>query len=320
MKATILIVFLILLLSLFYFFFHLDIKFLLRQKTAWELNTQGCILGVSIKDNSIQHRFPLTNIYYLFEDKFPFEIVNKAHENEIVMITWEPFDKMNQQNNILPAIATGKYDLHIRNFARDAKISQKQIILRFAHEMNGNWYPWSGHRNNFSPNNFINSFRRIHTIFKEELITNVRFAFAVNWEDVPNEAWNKFENYYPGDEFVDLIVFDIYNTRNQRKSPKKLLSHIYERLIDSFPEKPIMIGEIGTSSNKVDKLKWINELFTLIKRRFTAVKGVVWFDINKEDDWGFSHDSKLDSFFLSLKSDQYYNINNLSWIFTDEKK
>lgn len=291
-----------------------DLQFKLRKKAPSETNYKGCALGVSNKLNQIQHDFLISNIYYLFEDKFPFELVNQTSEKNITMITWEPFDKKDKKQNILPDIARGKFDKHISSFALDVKKFSKPLILRFAHEMNGDWYPWSGKYNNKSSQNFIESYRRIYSIFKKHNIQNVFFAFSVNNEDVPNESWNNFENYYPGDDVVDIILIDAYKWSKYNLTPKQLIKKSYERIIKSFPQKMIGLGEVGASSQKIDKEAWVQDFFVLIKERFPAIRTVIWFDMIKEEDWGFSHDPHLKKYFSKLNTDSYYSIDHKQFI------
>lgn len=321
-KISALIIFFVGILHLILEYDPFDLLYYLRKKTEFETRFSGCAIGVSNKENLVQKRYPITNIFYLFEDPFPLEILKTSGENSILMITWEPFDKKNKRRNILPDIISGVYDKHIQDFATQAKSFGKPLIVRFGHEMNGNWYPWSGMNNGTSPDNYIAAFRRIRSFFKQQGVGNVIFAFAVNNEDIPAEPWNRFENYYPGADYVDLVVVDAYNWGTHPVSPKRLLMKSYERLIKNFPSKPLMIGEIGTGSLHVDKAIWIKELFGLLEHRFSAIKGLIWFDVIKEEDWGFSHDPSLEKIFLEKMETDYYKngYNNLKWMFTNEKK
>src|SRR5262249_41649722 len=67
------------------------------------------------------------------------------------MITWEPWVPVDsslpveQQSAIQPeyansAIADGKLDAYIHGFARSVAAAGLTVYIRYAHEMNGNWY------------------------------------------------------------------------------------------------------------------------------------------------------------------------------------
>lgn len=308
--------------SFLIFFNKWDIYYLLRNKTFFELNHQGCAWGITSSSNTVQGHVPISNIYSLFQDDFPINLLKNVNHNSIAVITWEPFDKVDKNQSILPEITSGKYDEHILKFALDAKKFRHKIILRFGHEMNGDWYPWSGFSNNKSPNLFIQSFRKIHKIFKNQKINNVIFAFSINGNDVPHDDWNRFENYYPGDDVVDLISIDSYNIPQNPLSPKRLLEEPYERAIQSFPKKPIIIGEIGSSSKKINKTQWIDKLFEVIPHRFPAIKAIIWFDIDKEEDWGVSQNPIYMKLIWNKIKQPYYNVGTekLTWMFQDEKR
>jgi len=62
------------------------------------------------------------------------------------LLTWEPWNSaagVNQPTYRLSAIANGTHDALVRRWATQIKAWGKPLMLRFAHEMNGNWYPWS---------------------------------------------------------------------------------------------------------------------------------------------------------------------------------
>lgn len=62
------------------------------------------------------------------------------------MITWEPWDATGgpHQPAFAPStIIAGAHDAFIRDWARAAAGWNKPLYLKFAHEMNGNWYPWA---------------------------------------------------------------------------------------------------------------------------------------------------------------------------------
>src|SRR5262249_49784012 len=47
------------------------------------------------------------------------------------------------------------------------------VFLRWAWEMNGNWYEWDGTHNGDKPSGFISAWRHIHDIFTARKATNV---------------------------------------------------------------------------------------------------------------------------------------------------
>ena len=53
-------------------------------------------------------------------------------------------------NTTLDAIASGSEDATIQSRAAGVKGLSGRVLVRFAHEMNGNWYPWDGFHNGAS--------------------------------------------------------------------------------------------------------------------------------------------------------------------------
>ena len=89
----------------------------------------------------------------------------------------------------------------------------RPLMLRFGHEMNGDWYGWSGARNGGSlaaPEQFVATWQYVHRRFTSAGATNVTWVWCVNHESVPNASWNVPENYYPGDAYVDWTCADGY--------------------------------------------------------------------------------------------------------------
>ncbi|MGM0442209.1 MAG: glycoside hydrolase family 26 protein [Elusimicrobiota bacterium] len=305
-------------------FFLLKKEFRFRKETDMEQNNLFCLTGRSVKnlDSINAHNFGIINIYAAFRDGFPGAQIAKISKNTIVMLTWEPYLKNFNEKSILKSISEGKYDNIINKMAADVKDYKKPLFLRFGHEMNGNWYPWSGINNNKEPNNYIEAFKRIRDIFKSQKCKNAYFVFSVNNEDVPQKTWNRFENYYPGHNNVDILGIDAYNwgdtkswgkefwKRTRWKSPKEILESAYERLIALSPKKPILITEIATTSSGGNKKRWIKKFHKILPKRYKAVKGYVWFDIDKETDWGVSGKEEFKKIFENLAKDEYFISNS----------
>ena len=61
----------------------------------------------------------------------------------------------------------------------NAKAIRRQrwpVVLRFAHEMNGHWYPWGAHRTD--PADFVAAWRHIHDVFRTVGATNVIWTWT----------------------------------------------------------------------------------------------------------------------------------------------
>jgi len=269
--------------------FNLDYSFL-RRKTFFEKNYLKCLTGVATEDKNLFKRtFGIRSIYIKWGDAFPWKrAVKIAKRGSLLMLTWEPYLKREKEKSILPDIVSGKYDNLISKFAMSAKNFGKPILLRWAQEPNGDWYSWSGAYNKDSL--YIKAHRRIYEIFMQKNCHNVKFVFCVNYDDIPGKRWNKFENYYPGSDYVDVVAMDVYNWGDTRGWSKwthfpKIIKKPYERMIKLAPDKPIILGEIASCYSGGDKARWMEEFMKNLKTKFTAVKAFVWFDWDKECNW-----------------------------------
>lgn len=193
---------------------------------------------------------------------------------------WNPEQKMNQSEDYLKDIPTGKHDGYIRETAQKLKSFGNPVNLRFGHEMNGDWYPW-GRR----PAEYVAAYKHIHKIFKEEGATNVKFMWCVNVAENPGEL----KAYYPGDEYVDVIGIDGFNFGNISgyggwRSFNSIFGPTYKYLVSNY-NKPLVIAEIASSELGGDKAAWVNDMFTVLPKSYPRIQEIIWFDLLKETDW-----------------------------------
>jgi beta-mannanase len=142
-------------------------------------------------------------------------------------------------------VASGKYDKYIDAYAAASRAFGGEIWMRFAHEMNGNWYPWSLSNTGQSPKTWIAAHRRIHDRFRRAGASNVRWIWCINAESVPNTSWNDPFNTYPGDNYVDAVAIDGYNfgdtlAHSRWQSFEEIFARPYARIVEKFPNKPFL--------------------------------------------------------------------------------
>ncbi len=234
-------------------------------------------------------------------------------ENKVPIITWEPWNPaagVNQSNYKLSNITSGNFDPYIRSSAQAIKTYNKPIFVRFAHEMNGNWYPWGGTVNGNKPQDYVVAYQHIYNIFSQELVSNVTWVWCpVTWS-VPNLNGNELLDYYPGTGFVDWVGLDGYNFGTSMPGQKwqsftSLFSSGYQKVLSL--NKPIMIAETASSESGGDKGAWIaSTLATELPQNFPAIKALIWFDINKETSWDINSSPNSISHFKSQINSEAY--------------
>jgi len=199
--------------------------------------------------------------FYPFVPKLLTTVRNAGY---IPLVDWDSFDyvprpQYKQPAFTLTAIIGGKYDSYIRTWADAARQWKYPFFLRFDHEMNGTWYPWSEARNGNSPGQYVRAWRHVHDIFTQERATNVTWIWCVNAE-YPGSL--PLSELYPGDAYVDWVGIDGYNWGSSSTAPgwqtfSQVFTGTYNRVHQFAPGKPIIIAETSTNGNGPSKSKWI---------------------------------------------------------------
>lgn len=190
----------------------------------------------------------------------------------------------------LPAIAAGRYDKFLRQWARDAKADGRRVLLRFGFEFNGNWFSWCR-----KPGAFKKAWRHAHDIFKEVGADNVEWLWTPNVVSCPDSPENAFHLYYPGDEYVSWVGVDGYNFGEHHdewhgwQSFDDVFAVMLEDLHARFPRKPIMIAEFGCASGRTgQREEWIRAALESLRQR-PYIKAAIWFNYDKrregEPNW-----------------------------------
>jgi len=72
-------------------------------------------------------------------------------------------------------------------------------------------------------------------------------------------------------------------------------------------KKPIMIGEMASAEQGGDKAAWIDAIIPALKTRYPQFKALVWFDVDKENDWRINSSTAALAAFVRLATDPYFN-------------
>jgi len=272
--------------------------FILMQNTYASESQSYCFTGAFLADQPVKKdilefrkdygKKPYLVMIFLGWGDFPSErtIKDVYAEDCILFLTWEPWDAQRKAGIDFNALIQGKFDSYIGKLAAMLKEIDKPVLLRFGHEMNGDWYPWSGAK--IGANLYIQAYRHVKEIFNKGKAANVKWVFSINWEDLPRD--NRFILYYPGSDYVDYIGIDGYNWGNSKhwskwQSFEQIFKARYEQA--AIIDKPIIISEFSSSSSGGDKQAWIKEALNSIKN-MKKIKAFVIFNQDKEADWKFS--------------------------------
>ncbi len=264
--------------------------------------------------------FDVLQFYWGWQDGFPddgFEGWAIEH-GAIPMINWD--------GTALKEIVDGRHDDWIAARARAVQELNVPVFLRFAWEMNGDWYDWSGARNGAShaaASDYVQAWRRVHDIFTREGADNAIWVWAPNYVSIPNTrddgpeaAWNDFRNYYPGDRYVDWVGIDAYNAGSWASWDELLAPDDLPRIYHHFAgRKPIMISETASQEaaeandapTGVSKAAWIADVRRRLPAGYPEIRAFLWFHLRGEDR-DFRVDSSGDALaaFRELAHDPYF--------------
>lgn len=219
-------------------------------------------------------------------DTVPFnhmkDLIIDAHKKGgIITISWHlnnpktdgsSWDKTATTTNILKGgDLYDKYELwisRIATFIKTLKYNGEMIpiVFRPYHEMNGSWFWWGGE--NTTTKDYITLWQEmVHLLRDKHNIHNLLYAFSPNKF---NEGDN-YLDYYPGDDYADILGMDIYDFNNSEayiKSVKESLKIVKE--IATKKNKLYAFTETGLESLKTDK--WFTEVL------YPSIKGsgIAW--------------------------------------------
>jgi beta-mannanase len=255
--------------------------------------------------------------------------------NMTPVISWGPFKAngpaIDQPKYRLSNITRGDFNGYIDSWAAGLKAYGKPVYLKFAHEMNGNWFPWGVRVNGNQPGDFVDAWRHIHDRFARNGVTNVRWIWNPNI--VYNGVPASLNDVYPGHDYVDWVGMNGYNwgtsvywascpCRSTWESFSQVFDKTYRELV-ALANKPIFIGEFASSEEGGNKANWISDaLLRQLPNQYPRVKAISWFskiatgldtvapgDVQETDevDWRVTSSSAARKAFANAVKTPYYH-------------
>lgn len=147
---------------------------------------------------------------------------------------YSKFTNFNAARSVIPGTMEFEAVIHdIDSIAVHLKKLEAEhipVLWRPLHEADGDWFWWGGNSD---------TFKKLYRLLYDRL---------TNHHKINNLIWvlNVLGNdYYPGDEFVDLVSADQYPPAYQYGP----LTCVYNHIADYNPDKAAALGEIGTFPN-----------------------------------------------------------------------
>jgi beta-mannanase len=226
-------------------------------------------------------------------DAFNADNFNRVAERGMLpIVSWEPWDFDTtgaarhhgaQPKYRLAQITAGAFDSYIRSWADGIKNLGYPVGIRFAHEMNGFWYPWCESANGNRPGDYVKAFRHVHRIFTEAGADNVIWIWSPN---VTYPGAKPLDRLYPGDKYVDWVgLSGYYGTEGMTgyQSFDAIFTGTLKQL-RRFTKRPVVITETGATNQSGQQARWIRQTFQQLPKH-PEIIGVIWFEVDKELDW-----------------------------------
>ncbi len=211
---------------------------------------------------------------------------------------WDPDRGVSQSDFTLDKTIKGRWDARYRAAASVVKSYQRPVLIRFAHEMNGYWYPWASVGSN-TPELFVQAWKHVVGIFRDAGATNALWVWSPNV--VRGTDGTPLARYYPGDDWVDILGLTGYGVGENSASQTYDASMAQLAALSS---KPILLTEVGAQRDS-SKTAWIASFGSWL-RNYPAVAGFIWTAMRPTDgvraDWRYDDSAaNLDAFRSTLR-------------------
>ena len=216
---------------------------------------------------------------------FPTALMNGLRDRGVTpMVFWQPVHTgdLTDSTYTYRNIANGDFDDYITAWAQAAKHWGGAVIVRFAHEMDGTWFPWSLWRPGDTAAQFKQAWRHIWNIFRGPHgvgANNVRFLWS------PYSPQASYRSFYPGDQYVDYVGFTGLNWGNYATHQWQSMQDIFAgptAQLRKITHKPIIVAEAGSNVVGGDKSAWIRNGYPAVYNSHTAsaIVAIVYFNVD----------------------------------------
>ncbi len=236
-------------------------------------------------ENKVDFNFDILLYYSHFETDDSINgvktvIEEAARNGRTVELTLQT--QQSDDGNMVYDILDGEYDDFLKEYASVIADLKSPVLFRLCNEMNGDWCEYSAFHTSRDTDIFNEMYRYVYEIFEGQGANAYTiWVWNPNEKSFPDYKWNYEFNYYPGDEYVDVVGITGYNTGSYYEGEEwrefeDIYDAIYAKTVANY-DKPLMITEFACSSNGGDKVKWIKNMFSKIED-YDAIKVAVWWD------------------------------------------
>ena len=215
----------------------------------------------------------------------------------------------------LQSIIDGKFDPDLKAWGRAAAAFGSPLIAEYGTEVNADWFGWNGkfhgggRKDGFGdpakadgPERFVAAYRHIVDTIRSAGANNITWVFHLDVSDSPEADWNRFENYYPGSDYVQWIAVSCYGAQkptddeDEGASFREKFDPVYPRIVKLAPDKPVMVAEFGSTTGNphVRAEDWAGAaLKDILSGRWPNVRGFSWWNERWDNDGTPAHNTTM---------------------------
>ncbi|MBO6602094.1 MULTISPECIES: glycoside hydrolase family 26 protein [Paracoccaceae] len=203
--------------------------------------------------------------------------------NRSVLVTIEPWtwtrDERNSPEVLIAGINEGAYDENMATICAVLNTFSSPVTVRWGQEMEDRsgqfiWAAWE-------PEVFIAAYQRMVTVCRAA-------AQDIDYMWSPL-GLTGFENYYPGDDYVDVVGLSVFGLQaweqeilGEEQRFRDILAPRYERALQFG--KPIVVAELGFRGDVEYVTRWMNDVRQDIAD-FPALEAVIYFNQTEVYPW-----------------------------------
>ncbi len=205
--------------------------------------------------------------YYSLSSEFKKEHIDEVYnDGRYLEFTFQTSLGSQLLPDMIFEIMDGKQDEKIEELAKVLNEIDRPVLFRFDNEMNGDWCSYNALHFNRDTRMYKEMWKYFHKKITELGADNVIFVFNPNEKSFPEFKWNSYVEYFPGEEYVDVIGVTGYNTGDYYEGEKwRKFKEIYDYFMPDYKNRfegyDFYITEFGSSTHGGDRNAWLKDMF-----------------------------------------------------------
>lgn len=157
-------------------------------------------------------------------------------------------------------ILRGLKDEYLRTLAQAIKEYGHPVLFRLNNEMNTDWTDYCGMMLLNDPDLFVQSWRHLYELFREEGVDNCIWIFNPISTSCPYSNWGDAMCYMPGADYVQMLGLTNYQMNNNLGTPpdsfKQMYTETANKMLPWFENYPWIIGEFACGAGSSGYYDW----------------------------------------------------------------